>query len=240
MTTPRRKFLVATTALGVAGLATVSRAFAEPTKDGGAQEKKKETPEEEVSALEDLMREHGVLSRILLIYEESLRRLRAGKELAAESLHESAALVRRFVEDYHEKLEENFIFPEFAKQREFTPLVRVLARQHDAGRKLTDTVLAGTTPEQLGKAQSRSQLIAACEAFLRMYRPHKAREDTVLFPAMHGMVPEKRLDELGEHFEKEEDRLLGQHGFERVVQQVAGIEKQLGIYDLAHFTPTQG
>ena len=32
-------------------------------------------PDEDVSAVEDLMREHGVLRRILLVYEECLRRI---------------------------------------------------------------------------------------------------------------------------------------------------------------------
>jgi hypothetical protein len=45
------------------------------------------------------------------------------------------------------------------------------------------------------------------------------------------------LAELGEQFEKEEDRLFGDEGFEKTVDQVAAIEKQLGIYDLAQFTP---
>jgi hypothetical protein len=42
-----------------------------------------------------------------------------------------------------------------------------------------------------------------------MYRPHEAREDTVLFRALNKIVPVKRLKELGEEFEKEEDRLFG-------------------------------
>jgi hypothetical protein len=70
-----------------------------------------------------------------------------------------------------------------------------------------------------------------------MYRPHEAREDTVLFPALHKILSAKRLEELGEQFEKEEDRLFGEEGFEKTVDQVAAIEKQLGIHDLASFTP---
>jgi hypothetical protein len=38
-------------------------------------------------------------------------------------------------------------------------------------------------------------------------------------------------------FEKEEDRLFGDEGFEKTVAQVATIEKKLGTYDLAEFTP---
>ena len=43
--------------------------------------------------------------------------------------------MRKFVEDYHEKLEENFIFPEFEKKKKLVDLVKVLREQHQAGRK---------------------------------------------------------------------------------------------------------
>lgn len=36
---------------------------------------------------------------------------------------------------------------------------------------------------------------------------------------------------------EEEDRLFGKGGFRQTVDQVAAIEKQLGIDDLARFTP---
>src|SRR5436190_22316858 len=78
---------------------------------------------EDVAAPEDLMREHGVLNRILLIYEEGLRRLGADQEVAAEVFRQPAELVRQFVEDYHERLEEQFIFPEFERRQQMVELV---------------------------------------------------------------------------------------------------------------------
>jgi hypothetical protein len=45
------------------------------------------------------------------------------------------------------------------------------------------------------------------------------------------------FDSLGEDFEKKECALFGHDGFEKVVDKVAAIEKRLGIYDLAQFTP---
>jgi hemerythrin-like domain-containing protein len=224
MTDNRRHFLTAAATLGV-GL-SAGRAFGD---------EKKPQPDEEVGAAEDLMREHGVLNRILLIYEEGLRRLRARQEVPPEVFHKPATLVRTFVEDYHERLEENFIFPEFEKQKKLVDLVKTLRDQHQAGRRVTDLVLrsaAGRFDED-----ARKVVVGACEAFVRMYRPHEAREDTVLFPALHKIVPAKRLKDLGEQFEKEEDRLFGEEGFEKTVEQVAAIEKQLGIYNLDQFTP---
>lgn len=42
---------------------------------------------------------------------------------------------------------------------------------------------------------------------------------------------------LGEEFETKEHRLFGEDGFEKMVEKVAAIEKQLGIYELSQFTP---
>ncbi|HEY2783414.1 MAG TPA: hemerythrin domain-containing protein [Fimbriiglobus sp.] len=231
----RRGFLRAATAFGVATFAEIGG----PTRaEAKSEDDKKAVPEEEVTATEDLMREHGVLNRILLVFEEGMRRLREKKDVSPDVFHKPALLVRKFVEDYHEKLEENFIFPEFEKQKKLTELVKVLRQQHAAGRKTTDVILRNAAADQFRKEDPRKELVAACQAFIRMYRPHEAREDTVLFPALHKLVPATRIKELGEQFEKEEDRLFGDEGFEKTVVEVAGIEKQLGIYDLALFTPT--
>src|SRR5438105_15773167 len=83
----------------------------------GKEEEKKDN---EVSPPEDLMREHGVLKRILLIYGEALRRMDAKEDLPPEPILESAKIIRSFVEDYHEKLEENVLFPRFKKANKLT------------------------------------------------------------------------------------------------------------------------
>jgi hemerythrin-like domain-containing protein len=230
MENDRRRFLATSAALGVVGLSG-GAVFAYPPAD------KDKKDEEEVSAPEDLMREHGVLNRVLLIYEEGIRRLAAKEDLPPDVFRTTATLVRKFVEDYHERLEETFIFPAFEKKNQLTDLVKVLRSQHDAGRKVTDVILHLAEPDRFRHENNRHGLVDNVHAFIQMYRPHEAREDTVLFPALHKVFSTKELDALGEKFEKEEDRLFGEEGFEKTVDQVAGIEKQLGIYDLSQFTP---
>ena len=67
-----------------------------------------------------------VLNRILLIYEEHLRRLDAKQEFDPAILASSAGIVRHFVEEYHEKLEEDFLFPRFRKANKLVELVDTL------------------------------------------------------------------------------------------------------------------
>ena len=240
----RRSLLLAAANAGlVIGAGTLLDGTGEQASDAGEKGKKDKgkkgngNPAEDVSATEDLMREHGVLNRILLIYEEGLRRMHARDQLSHDVFRRPAQLVRRFVEDYHERLEERFIFPEFERADRQMPLVRVLRQQHQGGRDLTDIVLRIAVADQFGRPERRLELTRAVHEFIRMYRPHEAREDTVLFPALHDVVSAARMRELGEQFEQEEDRLFGEGGFQTIVGQVADIERDLGIHELAQFTP---
>lgn len=230
----RRGFLRDTALLsaGVFGLAALTDVFAAPEEKMADGEK-----EEEISPVEDLMREHGVLNRILLIYEECAHRLEAGEELAAEALTDSAAIIRSFIEDYHEKLEENHVFPRFEKAGKLADLTRVLREQHNAGRKLTDAIRQSATAAKLKEESGRKQLIHSIRQFVRMYRPHEAREDTVLFPALRAIASASEYRSLGEAFEEKEHELFGEAGFGGVVERTAAIEKKLAIHDLARFTP---
>lgn len=233
MTRDRRGFLLTATATGLVALDWLGS----PLR-ADAKAMKEKTSEVEISAPEDLMREHGVLDRILLIFEEGLRRLRGQQDVSPDVFHRSATLVRQFVEDYHEKLEETYIFPRLESGHTLVDVVAVLRQQHEAGRRLTDTVLRLSDAGPFANGESRADLIRACDAFIRMYRPHAAREDTVVFPALYHVASARQIKELGEQFENEEHRRFGEHGFEDTVEHVAEIEKQLGIYDLAAFTPT--
>ncbi|GGO71873.1 hemerythrin domain-containing protein [Nonomuraea cavernae] len=188
-----------------------------------------------VTPSEDLMREHGVLKRVLLIYREGIRRINAGEAVPARPLHAGAGIIRTFIEEYHERLEERYVFPRLVKAGKLTDTVPILVRQHQRGRVLTGRILDATarpTPQQ-----ARRDLAADLAAFIRMYEPHEAREDTVVFPAMRDVIPPKEFIQMAETFEDEEHRRFGAAGFTGVVEQVADIEKTLGIYDLSQFTP---
>lgn len=227
----RRSFVkqgLIVTLSGVAGISLLSGCKDKEEKEGGERQ--------EVSPPEDLMQEHGVLNRILLIYDTCKTHLVNKTSFPKEAVANAANIIRTFVEDYHEKQEENYLFPRFKKAAQLTGLVDVLLQQHQAGRRLTDQIM------QLSKSQTATQaenqkLVELLTAFNTMYRPHEAREDTVLFPAFRKIVSKNEYDSLGEEFEKNEHKLFGEDGFETMVNKVEEIEKSLGIYELSQFTP---
>src|SRR5207245_10377619 len=169
--------------------------------------------------------------QLLLKYAEELPRLDARQDFPPETVSDAAKIIRSFVEDYHEKLEEDFLFPRFEKANQLVDLVKVLRTQHQAGRRVTDITLRFANLQSLKNDSERAQLIASMQQFIRMYNPHEARHDTILFPAFRKIVPPHEFASLGEDFAKKKDELFGEDGFEKVVDKVAGIEKQLRRYE---------
>lgn len=240
----RRRLVRVATGLVVAGGVSViaqppgmlAAAAAERGKGEPKGEGKKEGKAEDVTPPEDLMREHGVRNRVLLIYETATRRFAGNESFDPAIITQSAQIIQQFIEDYHERNEENAVFPRFRKAGQLVPLVDVLYQQHQAGRRLTDTILQ-LAPSSKTPGDNRNRVIAAMSAFIRMYRPHEAREDTELFPKLRSVVSANEFDSMAEDFEKDEHRKFGGDGFEMMVHRVAGLERELGINDLSKFTP---
>jgi hemerythrin-like domain-containing protein len=224
----RRRWLV-----GAAGLSVLTAAPALGAPQAPASKKGAESVP--VTATEDLMREHGIVARLLGIYGAGARRLGQGEDIDPVIITQAAETMRDFVHDYHEKNEEEQVFPRFKTAGRMVELVNVLQEQHGACRKLTARVL-DLAPKSGSKAE-RDRMIEAMQATITMYQPHAAREDTDIFPTLRSLVTPNEFEEIGETLEKSETEKFGADGFEKVVKKVEALEKRLGINDLSQFTP---
>jgi len=213
-------------ALTAVGLATSPiAALADEDKD-----------EPEVTPPEDLMREHGVLDRCLLVYEACIGKFSAKVDFDPAIISRTATIVRDFIENYHEHSEEQAVFPRFKRAGKLVALVDTLVAQHEAGRRVTAAILKAA-PGSRSDGDERRQVVDGIRSFIRMYRPHAAREDTELFPLLRKIVSPHEFDAMAEDFEKQEHQMFGDDGFEMMVHRVAALEQQIGIADLAQFTP---
>ena len=216
---------------GIAVVAVGAAAGILRAEEGASKEK-------EVKAVEDLMREHGVLRRALLVYTTAATRLRsAAGTLPAYALMRTAELFRHFGEDYHERmLEEQYLFPLLARAKgSVRQFPDVLKLQHKRGRAINDYIIAVTRVGSIGSGNVRP-LADALDGLVLMYRHHAAMEDTVVFPAWKELVSAKEYEELTDRFEELEHQMFGKDGFEDAVARVASIEEMLGIDNLAAFT----
>lgn len=183
---------------------------------------------------EDLMTEHGVLKRLLLAYQAASDQLAAGRTPPAGAITDAAQLIADFIEGFHEGLEEAYIFPRVPAEHH--ELVQTLLVQHDRGRHLT-TAISLAAGAQLSEAAVRRALQRYLNLFIRMYAAHEAWEDTVIFPVIQQVTPQRTLDQLAERFAELQSAHYGDHALTQLLQRVSGIEQQLGIADLNAFTP---
>jgi hemerythrin-like domain-containing protein len=201
--TTRRRFIRTSTLVGASlllagcrrGEGTNSQTEARDESTGKADENQ---IGDEVTATEDLMREHGVLRRALLVYSAVALKLRSNASVVApDALAKTAKLFREFGEEYHEKkLEEAYIFPAVKKAGgEAATYPDILVVQHNRGREITDYIIDVAQGAKLG-ASNAEPMAKALEAFVLMYRNHAAREDTIIFPAWKVTMTGKQLDEM--------------------------------------------
>lgn len=192
---------------------------------------------EDMTAVEDLLREHGILRRALVVYRETAILLRTRGDVGADLIQNSAKLVREFGEDYHErKMEEAYVFPDVERHGgSAAPLVHVLVAQHERGRALTDWLIAVTQGSKIGA--DVEEIAKVLDDYALMYEAHAAWEDTVLFPAWKKAISKALLQERRNRFEEIEYEQLGAPGFEDAcLEKIANIEASLGIGELAQLT----
>lgn len=242
MNESRRQLLSVFSIVGAGALLAGCRKPATPPPSARNEEPKSEElgeePEGDVTATEDLMREHGILRRALLVYAESAKKLKEdATSVPADALEKTAQLFRVFGEDYHEKkLEETYIFPAVKRsQGPAAVYTDVLLAQHARGREITDYILSVTGGDKIPTAKV-GPFVSALESFVRMYEHHAAVEDTIVFPAWKESLRSAELEEMGTKFEEIEQQQFGEDGFESAVKRMSEIEESLGLANLGKFT----
>ena len=218
----RRRWLIATT--GALLLATPAL----------AQHRRQATPKTKaieggITATERLMRDSGVVLRILSIYEAGGRRLGGGEDIEPAIFVQAAETMRDFVHAYHEKQEDEQIFPRFKKAGRMVELIDVMMAQHASGQKLTATIL-DLAPKS-GTKGERQSMIDAMQASIVLYRPHVARELTDVLPTLRTLVTPNEFDDLSAALDKDEAEKLGKEGFDKMSKKVEALEKRIGIND---------
>lgn len=179
---------------------------------------------------EDLMEEHGLLNRILIIYEEIVNKL--DEKLNRTIVYYVAGIVRDFIEGYHEKNEEKYVFPLLIKNKKHVDLVNELIRQHRVSQLLTKKIINLSKSENPDISKLKLYIIL----FVKMYRYHESREDTIIFRTYRNLMSKEEYDKIGEKLEKSEDEILGELGYDNFLNAIELIEKKLKIYDIGIIT----
>jgi hemerythrin-like domain-containing protein len=186
---------------------------------------------------EGLMNEHGLLVRIILIYQEVMRRVLFGQAVPRAEVNQATQVIEAFIHGYHEPIEEAYVFPAIKAPALQSDLATLLV-QHGRGRQQTQLLLQATSGSSVFvRGANRQAMATVMSTFVSGYLVHEAREDTVIYPALRAASTPTQLAQLAAHFTDLERQQFGPNGFVDELNQVVAIEKSLGIYDLAQYTP---
>jgi len=205
---------------------------------GQAQSETRErTAEAEVSAAEELMRQHAVAGRLLLIYDKAAGPESGSAKPSAKALVSTAEMIRSNVDEHHMKLEEESVFPLFQKSGTMADLITVLREQHTAARGLNEVILRAA---EKGESTSTESLTRDLRAYTRMLAAHTAYEETVLYPQLRTVVSPQEYERMETTLREADRKKLGREGFAGLVAKVAELESTAGITGLAQFTARVG
>jgi hemerythrin-like domain-containing protein len=212
----------------IAAASAVPSALALPAS--GAQ---KNAPR--ASANEDLMQEHGLVERIILIYGRTIELLNANQGVDLALAGQASQIVSRVIHAHHEVEEERIIFPVVEKTAGMQTLTSTLRGQHSAARAITAVIGRNAGAEAVRNAARRKELITAMQNFMNMYTPHGAHEDTEVYPAFREALTHDEYAKVAEQFAADEQRVNQAGGFGENVRALRKIEAALGM-ELSRYT----
>lgn len=185
---------------------------------------------------EQLMRENGMLSRGLLVYELCLTRFKHHAEFPTGLVNSVAGIIKEFIIERHQRFEEEYLFPILEKETEQGDLISVLRKQHQAGAALTAQILEYSKPSAPAGKKGIARLAKLISDQVIMSRPHMDRENTVLLPAFRKLAL-KSGKTFSDEWNEKKNYLLNEDEFEKVLSEIEDIEKQAGLFELDKFTP---
>jgi hemerythrin-like domain-containing protein len=184
----------------------------------------------------NLMRGHGIAERIMLVYERTIKDLKAGEKVDLQLVNRTARIAKSFVSGCHEQCEERYLFSLLMEEGYLAGTVETLLRQHEIGREVTDRIVDLSMPGRIKDETHMNILLTLCRSYIFMYRPHISRENTELFPRLFEIAGEEKIREIGEKVRRTEQQSLGEKGFGGLLHELAEIEQSLGIGDVAGYT----
>ncbi len=189
----------------------------------------------EPSIAEELMRQHAIVSRLLLVYDTVITPELGTDKPSGPAVTSTAQMLRSNVDDFHAKFEEEHIFPLFQKSGRMGDLVNTLREQHKAARTLTDDILKAR--EEGGGRPASETLARSIRAYVNMLQAHTAYEETLLYPQLQTVASPSQYNQIRKALQDASRTAMGTEGFAGLVNKVAELERSAGITSLAQFTP---
>ncbi len=157
-----------------------------------------------MKATEILRKEHRAIEYLLAAVEIQARRLPAGGPVRIPFFTEAAVFFREFVEDCHQRKEEDMLLVaviDAGQPRGSGPVAEALA-QHAGEQALLREIEKHARTAQGGGEAGRAALSRCAAEFVSLLTRHIRLEEDTLFPLAERAIPADVQNELDGHFDR--------------------------------------
>ncbi len=175
---------------------------------------------------EDLMNEHRVIERMLVVLSRACDRVEAGKEVERELFVGAGDFFKNFADKCHHGKEEKLLFERMQARGlsgEVGPIA-VMLREHQDGRAHVRKISELSVAKESKKRNDG--LISAGRAYVELLSQHIQKEDNILYPLANQILTEEDQEELERGFEDVERDVMGPGVHEKYHQMIEEWEKR--------------
>ena len=179
-------------------------------------------------ATEILMEEHRAIERVLCSLERASTRLSRGEDVYLRFFSGCSAFFKGFVDSYHHKKEEQFLFPALVQNGlpKDTGPVAIMLAEHAQGRHLAQLLGTATLKLQAGDERRREQVILSATDYIKLFRQHIYKEEFLLSPLAERVIPVEQQANLGQSFERMQVEEFGEDVHEKYFGLAQRLEKE--------------
>lgn len=163
----------------------------------------------------DLMNEHSLLERIILALEYIKEH---NYNNSYNKIIKLIKIVKEFIEDFHEKMEEEFIFPVFNNTK-YESMTKKLTDEHIKSRLMTSEIIKKSQEKDNSVWENINQ-------FIKLYRMHANLENLLLFRKFRKIYDYKKYIEISEILDKKEDEKFGKGALDKFYKEIIIIERE--------------
>ena len=184
-----------------------------------------------MKAIEILVEEHQVITRVLDALESAADSTRKGQDVPAGFYIDAADFIKGFADGCHHVKEENVLFKAMTDNGLPTqggPVGLMLA-EHEQGRRYTAAMRQAAERWQAGDETGRPLATQAALGYVSLLRQHIAKENGILFPMADRVIPLEQQDQVNVDFDHVEHEETGEGVHEKYLALAESLEAQVAV-----------
>lgn len=163
--------------------------------------------------VDNLVREHRLMSRVLDAFEEYVDRLERHADVERHDLARFVTFFREFADLGHHEKEEGVVFPALVKAGFDWDdgLVAEIRREHNQERYLMRSLRHAALQKDTWSREDERHMVSIARTFIDFERAHVQKENETLLPALRSGVAPEVASEVGHRLEHFDER-WSEHG----------------------------